>query len=89
MPDSASGTVAPAAIVGVIRRRNTNTTIITSTTVASSVLVMSPTLARMVVVRSLRTEIFTPPGRKRCSSGSSVLMWSTVSMTLASACLRT
>ena len=89
VPASASGTVTPAAIVGVRRRRNTNTTIITSAIVASSVPTMSLMLARMVVVRSFSTEILMPAGRKRPSSGSSALMWSTVSMTLALACLRT
>ena len=48
VPASASGTETPAAIVGVIRRRNTNTTSITRTTVASSVSCMSSTLARIV-----------------------------------------
>ena len=47
------------------------------------------TLARMVPVRSARTEISMPAGIQRLSSGSSALMRSTVSMTLASACLVT
>ena len=48
---------------------------------------MSRTLARMVSVRSDRTEMSMPAGIQRFSSGSSARMWSTVSMTLASACL--
>ena len=57
VPASDSGTVTPAAIVGAARRRNRNTTSITSTLVAPSVSCMSCTLARMVWVRSVRTEI--------------------------------
>ena len=41
VPASASGTETPAAIVGVIRRRNTNTTTMTRNAVASSVSCMS------------------------------------------------
>ena len=89
VPASASGTVTPAAAVGVRRRRNTNTTPITRMIVAPSVRIMSEIEARIVTVRSFSTEMSMPAGRKRCSSGSSVLMWSTVWMTLALACLRT
>ena len=70
-PDSASGTVTPAAAVGAARRRNRNTTNITSTTVAASVSCISRTLARMVCVRSLNTEISRPAGTHCRSSGSS------------------
>ena len=87
VPASDSGTVTPAAMVAASRRRNRNTTIITSAMVASSVSCMSSTLARMVVVRSDRTEISMSAGIQRLSSGSSSRMRSTVSMTLASACL--
>ena len=87
VPASDSGTETPAAIVGVPRRRNTNTTPMTSITVASSVSCMSCTLARMVPVRSTSVEISIPPGIHSFSSGSSALTRSTVSMTLASPCL--
>jgi hypothetical protein len=56
VPASDSGTVTPAAMVGAARRRNRNTTSITSATVAQSVSCMSWTLARIVVVRSDSTE---------------------------------
>ena len=87
VPASASGTVTPAAMVAASRRRNRNTTIITSAMVASSVSCMSNTLARMVRVRSDSTEISVSAGIQRLSSGSSSWMRSTVSITLASACL--
>ena len=48
VPASDSGTVMPAAMVAAIRRKNRNTTIITSTAVAASVHCMSLTLARIV-----------------------------------------
>ena len=87
VPASASGTEIPAAIVGVIRRRNANTTPITRNAVASSVNCMSSTLARMVPVRSTSVEISTPAGIHCLISGISALTRSTVSMTLASPCL--
>ena len=87
VPASASGTETPAAIVGVSRRRNANTTTMTRNAVASSVYCMSSTLARMVPVRSTSVEISTPPGSHCFNSGSSALTRSTVSMTLASPCL--
>ena len=69
VPASDSGTVTPAAIVGVMRRRNTNTTSITSRTVASSVYCMSSTLARMVLVRSDRIEMSMPAGNPALQLG--------------------
>ena len=63
VPASASGTETPAAMVGVSRRRKTNTTSITRNAVASSVHCMSSTLARMVPVRSTSVEISTPAGK--------------------------
>ena len=89
VPASASGTVTPAAAVGVMRRRKTSTTIITSTMVTSSVASMSSTLARIDVVRSFRIEMSIPAGMKRWISGISAFTRSTVSMTLAEDCLRT
>ena len=87
VPASASGTETPAAIVGVSRRRNTNTTSMTRNAVASSVNCMSSTLARMVPVRSTSVEISRPAGSHRFSSGSKAFTRSTVSITLASPCL--
>jgi hypothetical protein len=71
VPASDSGTVMPAAIVAAVRRRNRNTTNITSTAVAPSVSCMSCTLARIVWVRSVRIEISRPAGTHCRSSGSS------------------
>ena len=71
VPASDSGTVTPAAIVAAARRRNRNTTSITSTAVAASVSCMSCTLARMVEVRSVSTEICNAAGIHSRSSGSS------------------
>ena len=62
VPASDSGTVTPAAMVAAVRRRNRNTTSITSTAVAASVNCMSCTLARMVWVRSVSTEMSSPAG---------------------------
>src|SRR5262245_3570944 len=84
VPASASGTVMPAAMVAAARRRNTNTTSITSVTVVSSVTCMSPTLERIVVVRSESMDISTPAGIQRLMSGMISRMRSTVSITLAS-----
>jgi ribosomal protein L18 len=72
VPASDSGTVTPAASVAAARRRNTNTTSITSAMVAINVSCMSRTLARIVCVRSDSTEISTPGGIQRLSSGSSL-----------------
>ena len=87
VPASDSGTVMPAASVGVGRRRKTKTTSMTSTIDSPSVTCMSSTLARMVPVRSESTEMSMPAGIQRLSSGTSSRMRSTVSMTLASGCL--
>ena len=87
VPASDSGTVTPAAIVGVARRRNTNTTSMTSAIVAHRVSCMSWTLARIVVVRSDSTEICKSAGIQALMSPSTPWMRSTVSMTLACACL--
>ena len=70
VPESASGTVTPAAAVGANRRKNRNTTSITSTMVAARVSCMSWTLARMVCVRSVSTEMSRPAGTHCRSSGS-------------------
>ena len=85
VPASASGTVTPAAMVAAVRRRNTNTTIITRAIAITSVSCMSNTLARIVWVRSDRISMSTPAGIQRLISGSSSRTRSTVSITLASA----
>ena len=87
VPASDSGTVMPAAIVAATRRRNTNTTSMTRKMVASSVSCMSWTLARIVLVRSERTEMSMSAGIQRLISGISSRMRSTVSITLESAAL--
>ena len=70
VPASDSGTVMPAAKVAAVRRRNRNTTSITSIAVAASVICMSCTLARMVSVRSVSTEMSRPAGIHCRNSGS-------------------
>ena len=55
VPASASGTVTPAAAVAAVRRRNRNTTNITSAIAPSSVICISATLARIIWVRSETT----------------------------------
>ena len=70
VPASDSGTVMPTAMVGVRRRRKTNTTSITSSTVAPRVSCMSRTLARIIRVRSDSTENSMSGGTQRLSSGS-------------------
>ena len=73
VPASDSGTVMPAAMVGVVRRRKTKTTIITRAIDSSSVNCMSWTEARIVVVRSVSTWISMPAGIQRCRLGISAL----------------
>ena len=69
VPASARGTVTPAAKVAAVRRRNTKTTSMTRMMVAASVSCMSLTLARMVWVRSDRTEMSIAGEIQRLSSG--------------------
>ena len=71
VPASDSGTVTPAAAVAAVRRRNTNTTSMTRTTLAIRVSCISKTLARIVLVRSDSTVISTPAGIQRLISGNS------------------
>ena len=70
VPASDKGTVMPAASVAAVRRRNRNTTIITSRIVAPMVSCMSCTLARMVWVRSVSTEIVSAAGTYSLICGS-------------------
>ncbi len=69
-------------------RRNRNTTMITSATEMSSVRSTSCSEARMVVVRSEAIRILIAAGIDALSTGSIALMRSTVSMMLASGCLK-
>ncbi len=73
-------------MVGVTRPSANSTTSTTSTIEIISVISTSCTLSRMVMVRSARTSILVPVGIQRVSCGSSALMPSTTSMTLASGC---
>ena len=86
VPAIESGTVTPAASVGVARRRNRNTTSITRAIVSSSVQRISSSEARMVSVRSLITSRSIAAGIQRRSSGRSSRTRSTVSTTLAPGC---
>ena len=89
VPASDSGTVTPAASVGPPRRRKANTTSVTSRIDTNSVRRSSAIEARMVWVRSDRMWNATPAGARAITSGSSALIASTVSTTLASACFVT
>src|ERR1039458_6439004 len=89
VPANASGTVTLAMKVGQNRRKNRKITITTSEMLTTSDNSTSSTDARMVVVRSLSTISFTDGGIQRCSRGNCVLIRSTVSITLAPACLKT
>jgi hypothetical protein len=88
-PSSANGTVMPGMKVAQKLRRNSSTTRTTSAIVNSSVSSISCTEARMVVVRSSSVSTFMAGGILAIRRGSCCWMRSTVSMTLAPACLRT
>ena len=75
-------------IVAHALRRKTKITMTTSTMVISSVNCTSSTAERMVMVRSLMILILTAGGIAAISRGSSALIRSTVSMTLAPGCLK-
>src|SRR5205823_11102885 len=81
VPASESGTVTPAASVAAVRRRKTNTTIITNPMVMLSVICISETLERIVEVRSESTEMSISLGIQRLISGIMLRMRSTVSIT--------
>ena len=88
VPASASGTVMLAMNVGQNRRRNRKMTITTSAMLSSSENCTSCTEARIVVVRSLISVSLIDGGIHFLSCGSTARMRSTVSITLASACLK-
>ena len=83
MPISDSGTVTAGMTVAQKLRKKMKITITTSATVSSSVNCTSATEARIVCVRSDRIFSLIAGGSEACSCGSSDLMRSTVSMTLA------
>ena len=83
MPISDSGTVTAGMTVAQKLRRNRKITMTTSATVSSNVNCTSATEARMVWVRSEMIETFIAGGIDASSCGSSALIRSTVSMTLA------
>src|SRR6201993_3843822 len=86
VPTSESGTAMLGMIVDRTVRRNTNTTMITSTMEISSVLSMSLTDALTVVVRSMTIESVMAGEIDDCRYGMSDLTRSTVSMMLAAGC---
>ena len=88
MPTSASGTVTAGITVAQTLRRKMKITITTSAIDSSSVNCTSATEARMVSVRSLTAATLTAGGIEAISDGSRALIASTVSMTLASGCLK-
>ncbi len=83
VPTSDSGTDRLGMMVARALRRNTKITSTTRTTASISSNSTSSTEARMVTVRSLRIDTSTADGNAACSCGSSALMLSTTSMTLA------
>src|ERR1700722_9659485 len=89
VPAKASGTVTQAMNVVDTRRRKTKQTMTTSPTLMSRDVCTSATEARMVTVRSLWISKWIAGGNHRSNCGSIAFIRSTVSMTLASACLRT
>ena len=84
VPQSDNGTVAAAASIGINRRRNRKTTSSTSATAISSVIWMSSTLARIVVVRSVRTVTLMSGGIQASNCGNNSRTRSAVAMALAS-----
>ena len=88
-PASASGTVTLGMSVAQKLRRNKRITSTTRQMVSSSVNSTSTTEARMVTVRSRMVSTLIAGGMRAVSCGSSALILSTVSMTLAPGCLNT
>src|SRR5262249_1157429 len=88
-PSSASGTGMLGITLAPKPRRNSRTTSTTRAMVSASVNWTSCTEARMVVVRSRMVSTLMAGGIRAVSCGSSALIWSTVSMTLAPGCLKT
>ena len=82
-PISDSGTATLGMTVAARLRRKRKMTITTSATASISSNCTSRTEARMVIVRSVSTATSTAAGSDACSCGSTRLMRSTTSMTLA------
>ncbi len=83
VPISDNGTATEGMMVALARRRNRNVTITTRAMAISSSCCTSVTEARMVWVRSVSTVTSIPAGRLSVMLGSSALMRSTTSITLA------
>ncbi|MNN54075.1 hypothetical protein D3C81_1688670 [compost metagenome] len=83
VPINDSGTAIDGMSVALKRRRNTKVTMTTRTMAISSSCCTSLTAARMVWVRSVSTDTSRPAGRLSVIEGSSSLIRSTTSMTLA------
>ena len=88
VPMSASGTVTLGMIVAQTLRRNTKITTTTRPMDSISVNWTSATDARMVCVRSMMVSTWTDGGIAASSRGIAAWIASTVSMTLASGCLK-
>src|SRR5215469_16725761 len=86
VPTSESGTAMLGMMVARTVRKNTNTTMITSTIDISRVLSMSLTDALTETVRSMTTESFIDGGIDDCRYGRMACTRSTVSMMLAPGC---
>ncbi len=83
VPTKDNGTARLGMIVAGTLRRNRKITSTTSATASSNSNCTSATEARIVTVRSVNTVSSTAVGRPDASCGSSVLIRSTVSITLA------
>ncbi len=86
VPISDTGTTTEATKPARTERRKAKVTRTTRMMLAISACSTSRSEARMVVVRSATVCTSTSLGSAACSSGSSALIWSTVSMTLALGC---
>ncbi|MNZ99810.1 hypothetical protein D3C78_1191490 [compost metagenome] len=83
VPISDSGTATDGMIVALARRRNRKVTMTTRAMAISNSCCTSLTEARMVWVRSVSTTTSRPAGRLSVMLGSSALIRSTTSITLA------
>ena len=86
VPTSDNGTAAAGITVADRVRRNRKITMITRATASINSNCTSRTDARMEIVRSVSTVTWTDEGRALCNCGSSFLIRSTTSMTLAPGC---
>ena len=86
LPTRESGTATLGMKVAEKERRNKKMTVTTSATASKSSNCTSCTEARMVVVRSVRSSTRTAAGSEPCNCGSSSLMRSATSITLAPGC---